>query len=128
VQILCKSLCDHSILGVEPACNASSVASCAHLSTKQLGKLGGRKEAGQDAASSGDLLDLVLPHGLLEDACQAIPFALLGLEVTVWPVMQQASKPAPSRNIKSRFAKTVQGDFVRHGSVTGCNKAHLDMH
>ncbi len=98
MQILCKSLCDHTILGAEPTCTASRVASCAHLSAKQLGKLGGRKEAGQDAASPGDLLDLVLPHGLLKDACQAIPFALLGLEVAVWPVMQQASKSAPSRN------------------------------
>ncbi len=26
VQILCESLCDHAILGVEPACDASSVA------------------------------------------------------------------------------------------------------
>ena len=84
-----------------------SLAWFAHLSAKQLGKMGGRKEAGQDAASSGDLLDLVLPHGLLEDACQAIPFALLGLEVAVRPVMQQASKSASASKMSSLNLPTL---------------------
>lgn len=41
----------------------------------------------------GDLLGLVLTHGLFEDTGNAIAFALLSLEIGLRPIMQEPTKP-----------------------------------
>lgn len=45
----------------------------------------------------------MLPHGLLEDAGQAIPLALLNLEVALRPVMQHPTKPTLPQPVPSRL-------------------------
>ncbi len=69
------------------------MATRAHLSAEHLGSGRAKKHVGQQATGLGGSLGLMLTHDLLEDAGQAVPLALLSLEVALRPVMQQTTKP-----------------------------------